>query len=308
MIVEEPRWRFTARDELTDWYGHVHLAEGKAIGQWFCVDVESGRRLWEHAFDGPNTICGISDGVIVATETKSGGPWTASFGAYGISVDTGKLLWPAPREVSWWRGLLELLPGVGPPVPGTAVHVEGSLCFCEGGKILDIHDGRIVRDSEAEVEEKQDEDNQDSSYNLYLGRPMLLDSGDVLSRGSGEEEGFHLYRIAPNCERLWHLDLDRERHFILGNYYSFRYCDGFVYMVVSDQYRELTLDPAKPHGGRYFLWTLDVRTGSVCQKVPIPDSAGLCRIEDVGEYHLLISTANKTLFCYGRQEKPSSRG
>ncbi len=52
MIVDKPSWRFTARDTLTDWYGHVHLVDGKAIGQWFCVDLQSGRRLWEYTFEG----------------------------------------------------------------------------------------------------------------------------------------------------------------------------------------------------------------------------------------------------------------
>lgn len=308
MIADEPTWRFTARYELTQWYGHVHIADGSAIGQWFCVDLESGRRLWEHGFDGPNTICGISEGVIVATETKSGGAWTASFGASGISVETGKILWPIQRDVGFWRGLLELFPGVGPPVPGGAVLVEGSHCFCEGGKIVNIHDGSIVGDDEDDVEERRENaQEKDPARKLYMGRPVTLEKGEVLSRESGELEGFHLFRIAPNRERLWHFDLGREHHYILGNFYSYRYRDGFVYMVVSDRYRELTFDPSKPHGGRYSLWTLDVKTGNVCQKVPIPDWAGECRIEDVDDHHLLISTANQTLFCYGRRVT-ASRG
>ena len=302
MIVDKPSWRFTARDALTDWYGHVHLADGKAIGQWFCVDLQSGRRLWEHTFEGPNTICGISDGVIVATETKSGGPWTASFGAWGISVETGKLLWPARREVSWGRRLLELLPGVGPPVPGTAVHVAGSLCFCEGGKVLNIRSGDVVGGYATDPEEwRAKAEEKDASQNLYTGRSCRLDNGDVLSHGSEDDEGFHLLRIAPNGESRWHFDLGREGHFITGNYYSYRYRDGFVYMVVSDRYRELTFDPTKPHDGHYFLWTLDVQTGRLCQKVTIPDWAGECRIEDVDERHILVSTANKMLFCYDRR-------
>ncbi len=301
MIVDKPTWQFTARDALTDWYGHVHLSDGKAVGQWFCVDLQSGRRLWEHTFEGPNTICGISDGVIVATETKSGGPWTASFGAWGISVDTGKLLWPTRREVSWGRRLLELIPFVGPPVPGTAAHVEGSLCFCEGGKVLSIHTGNVVGEAGADPEEWMDNAQaKDAPWNFYMGQPLKLDNGDVLTRGSEDDEGFHLFRAATNGASRWHFDLAREGHFITGNYYSYRYSDGFVYMVVSERYRELTFDPAEPHGGHYYLWTLELQTGRLCQKVAIPDWVGECRIEDVDQRHVLISTANKKLFCYGR--------
>ncbi len=305
MIVDEPSWRFTARNVLTDWYGHVHLADGKAVGQWFCVDLQSGQRHWEHTFEGPNTICGISDGVIVATETKSGGPWTASFGAWGISVATGELLWPGRREVSWGRRLLELIPFVGPPVLGTAVHVAGSVCFCEGGRVLSIHSGEVVGEIETDGEEwRGNIREKDASWNFYMGRPLRLDNGDVLSRGSEDDEGFHLLRIAPNGESRWHFDLGREGHFITGNYYSYRYSEGFVYMVVSDRHRELTFDPTKPHGGHYYLWVLDVQSGEICQRVSLPDWTGECRIEDIDDRHLLTSTANKKLFCYGRRRQP----
>ena len=306
MIVDEPSWRFASRDALTDWYGHVHLAEGKAIGQWFCVDLHDGHRLWEHTFERPNTICGISDGVIVATETKSGGPWTASFGAFGISVENGQLLWPGRREVSEWRALLELLPGVGPSVPGTALHVEGSLCFCEGGKVLSIHTGEVVREEdETDLEERVEKARQkDVPWNFYMGQSLKFDNGDVLSRGSEDDSGFHLFRIAPGGASRWHFDLGREGHFISWNYYSYRYDNGFIYMVLSDQPRELTLDPAKAHGGRFFIWTLDVQNGEVCQRVPLPDWAGECRIEDINEHYLLTSTANRKLFCYERQLRP----
>jgi hypothetical protein len=240
--------------------------------------------------------------VIVATETKSGGPWTASFGAWGISVETGEVLWPTRREVSWGRRLVELIPFVGPPIPATAIHVAGSLCFCEGGSVLSIHSGEVVREKETDAEEwRAKEQERNASWKFYMGQPLALDNGDVLTHGSEDDEEFHLYRIAPNDESRWHFDLGRERHFITGNYYSYRYSEGFIYMVVSDQYRELTFDPTKPHGGHYFLWTLDVQAGRLCQKVAIPDWAGECRIEAVDEDHILVSTANKNLFCYPRR-------
>ena len=48
---------------------------------------------------GANTIRAIADGVIVVlSEMRSDGPWTADFGVYAIALESGDLLWTSHRE------------------------------------------------------------------------------------------------------------------------------------------------------------------------------------------------------------------
>src|SRR4051794_33898504 len=73
MVEPTHQWSFTARNGLTQWYGHVRLLPGHALGQWFCVDRRTGKPLWERSFSRPNSVNGVADGVIVASETQSVG-------------------------------------------------------------------------------------------------------------------------------------------------------------------------------------------------------------------------------------------
>lgn len=78
MLDEIPSWTFSSSKPLTQWYGHVHLLRDHAVGQWFCVHRESGQLMWQHAMLRANDICNIDSGVIVASEMRSDGPWTAT--------------------------------------------------------------------------------------------------------------------------------------------------------------------------------------------------------------------------------------
>jgi outer membrane protein assembly factor BamB len=93
MIQEKPAWTYQTDKGLNQWYGNVATYEGRVLGQWFCLDAKTGDVLWEKDMEDPNTITGVSKGIIVATTTQSGGPWTASSGIYGLSLETGDLVW-----------------------------------------------------------------------------------------------------------------------------------------------------------------------------------------------------------------------
>ena len=93
MIDRDPVWRFSSDRQLTQWYGHVQLLPSCAIGQWFCVDRQSGDLKWQRQHFRASSICGFDSGVIVAYEMRSDGPWTAGFGCYGLSLESGELVW-----------------------------------------------------------------------------------------------------------------------------------------------------------------------------------------------------------------------
>jgi hypothetical protein len=147
MINPDPIWTFDARRRLTDWYDHVELLPNHVLGQWFCAERATGRRLWERGFIRPNNVVGIADGVIVASEMRSDGPWTAGFGCYGISLETGRLLWTSHGEGGWDRfvRMLDFVPGFTNELRDAPVEETGGRCRCGSGRVLDVRTGRTVR-------------------------------------------------------------------------------------------------------------------------------------------------------------------
>ncbi|MCH7501365.1 MAG: hypothetical protein IH886_15430 [Nitrospinae bacterium] len=47
MIRKSPAWESTSKNGLVQWYGNVDFYGDRILGQWFCLDAESGRLLWE---------------------------------------------------------------------------------------------------------------------------------------------------------------------------------------------------------------------------------------------------------------------
>ncbi len=311
MVFEEPQWEYTSPRSLSQWYGHVHLLEDHVVGQWFCTDLQTGRPLWDRRFQRANTICGVSEDVIVASETRSDGPWTLTFGCYGISLLSGELLWTAHRK----RGggllrLLDFIPGFTNGLRASPLALRGSECLNDRGRVIDVHTGEYLRkDSEDNFPKTVDE--EDPSWVLYTCNRMVLDNGDKLVHAT--RKGFYLYRARPDGQHLWHFSLEGENHFIEGNYYSHRYQDGYLYLVASDRPIYVPVSPKdpytiKPNRRRHFLWVLDVQTGAVCQKIDLSEETEKeCRIEDIDDRYLLISREGKTLLCYRRRPDTTLR-
>src|SRR3954470_22795843 len=147
MIEPDLIWTFGVRQRLTDGYGHVELLPHHVLGQWFCVDRATGRRAWERRFFRPNNVVGIADGVIVASEMRSDGPWTADFGCYGISLESGRLLWTSHADGWWGRfvRMLDFVPGFTNELRDAPVDVTGCRCTCGSGRVLDVRTGHTVR-------------------------------------------------------------------------------------------------------------------------------------------------------------------
>ncbi len=149
MIEPTPHWTFNARPTLTQWYGHVHLLPGHALGQWFCVDRDTGRLLWERSFTRPNSVSGVADDMIVATETVSRGPGTWSAGCYGISLADGRLLWEShgsePPEHAAADGEADGDADEARYAWDSPSSVEGDECVCQSGRVISVRDGRLLR-------------------------------------------------------------------------------------------------------------------------------------------------------------------
>ena len=111
MIDPQPRWTHTSRTKLTRAYEFVRLHEDSVLGQWWCLDLDSGRVRWQAPELAPDTIVAVSEGVILATGMRSSGPTTTTAGNWAISLETGELLWTDSEGVGLLTFLWLLLRG-----------------------------------------------------------------------------------------------------------------------------------------------------------------------------------------------------
>lgn len=316
MLVEEPRWIFASKKPLTKWYGHVHLLPNHVVGQWFCVDRASGQVKWQRNFFRPTTIDAVTSGVIVAREMRSDGPWTASFGCYGISLDAGRLLWTSHGSGLWGSivRLLDFVPGYTNELRDTPHHVEDGKVFCQSGRVLDVKTGRFLQKLDSETVRSHEKpirlDSQFYNSGLERDHPSVAISNGVFLRHAQAAEGMQrgVLEIAAETETansVWTFSIEQLGRHIDGNFYSYRLVPPFMYFVVSDEPRY------KPHPTkqRYVepkptLWhvvSIALATGDVVQDFSLgPEMLEECRIEDVDDRGLLIGTSSRELLYFER--------
>ncbi len=314
MVEAIPRWETTAPHPLVQWYGNVHLLSTRVLGQWCCFDRGSGRLLWDVRLGRPNTICAVAEEVIVASETRSDGPWTADFGCYGISLESGVLLWDSHGR-GWWGRFLRLLdrvPDFTNDLRDTPHHVSGGEVFCHSGRVLDIRTGLDLRRVSRE-EVRQHEEPKSDGWCLYSGMAVRIGEDAWLSHredrpnhtnGTSQErvpttfdwkmDRAQFYLLRDDGSVQWRFRLDTDRVHLGGNYYSYRYAYPYVYLVVSEHWQSRG-DPA--HAGassggpaRYRLIALSVTHGTVVGDILL-DQRELtqCRIEAIDGGGVLLS-------------------
>ena len=306
MIQQEPVWSFSPRKTLTQWYGHVHLLDNHVLGQWFCLDRSSGTCFWENSFRRANTISGITDNVIVASETTNYFA-TIDAGCYGIDLASGNLLW-----TSHANGLLGILLRICDFVPGylnsmrdSPLLVNGDQTTTSRGRILDVSTGkqidRISRKKALELFMQNFYSPEKELYHKGFVRyhnswiaHQLPNAGQSISELEWTKDfynnGFHIYRLDANEKIEWEFHL---KDHIEGTYYSYHFDTRYVYMIVSQEKNYHT----NSHNGRteyrpvkYFFFTLDLEQGKIVQDFPLSDSSFVtCRIEDVDTHGILIS-------------------
>lgn len=317
MISPAAAWTFTARHPLVQWYGHVQLLPDRVLGQWVCVERSAGKPLWEKRYHRPNTVVGVSEGVIIASEMRSDGPWTLDFGCYAISLETGDLLWVSHGSGLWGRVLrcLDYLPGFTNDLRDSPMSVEGPECICGSGRVLDVRTGQQIRQltqeqlksrNEAQKKERPKSDAQV----LYEGGKVPVSSGAWLTHteepGVMNARGLRLRLLNEDDTIRWSFDLDTTGYQISHcNFYAYRYARPYVYIVASEE------PSMKPHPTLehhvlenptlFRLLTLDTSSGELVQDIPLGSQRySECRIEDIDEHGLLVAADHRSLWYFTR--------
>lgn len=317
MIEHVPLWTFISKRPLTKWYGHVHLLPDRVVGQWFCADRVTGELDWQARLLRPNTICGFDSGVIVASEMRSDGPWTADFGCYGISLESGRLLWASHGSGIWGRivRLLDFVPGFSNELRDTPHHVADGKVFCNSGRVLDVKTGKLLHRMDAkkiQSHEKQWSIGAEfAASGVERHHPRVKVADDMFLRHAQETEGWQrgTLEIAAETESgdsLWTFSIKQlDRHIC-----SYRLFPPFLYMLVSDEPNSKPHPTKKhlalPNPTRWHFVTLSIETGEVTQDFRLGDEKHVdLGIEDLDADGLLIIKDNKELAYYERTQNNS---
>lgn len=317
MLATSPRWIHRSNRPLTQWYGHVQLLPKHVLGQWACLERSTGQLLWAHPLGRPNRVCGVGAGVIVASEMRSDGPWTADFGVYGIDLETGRLLWTSHAGGIWGRVIraLDAVPLFTNELRDRPATVRATDCVTGRGRVLDLKTGKRIGNEPTPAD--QPGVPEGVARTLYREGSCALEWG-TLRLGSPEAPAtaerngrkqvhslrgeLRFFLQTADGQVLWKFDIKEHGYHCGSDYFSYRLAAPFVYVIVSDRPDDVPAPRRDaryvvPNAGQYHLLTIDARTGRIEQRFPITDSEVYrCRLEDVDDSAVLVSVEDSLMY------------
>jgi len=289
----EPRWTYSNPLGLSKWYGHVDYHGRYVIGQWFALDAETGTQYWTRRFFRPTTVCGCAHGVIVASETRSDGPWTVGFGVYGIDAQTGNLRWVNHGRGLWGKLLrcFDYVPGFTNEFRDVPKCLVDQYVVTERGRILDVRTGRDC--PSVKFNEPNNDDRSGPPHKLYDNKSLETD-GDTI-KVEGHHDDFVILRRDKNGNDVWRFAAKDSSLHVDGNYYSYRFHDGRIFFILGDAPNSVPINEAKPlyvkaNSANYQLGILDISSGE-CILHPLASAMrrNECRIEAIRDSRMLVS-------------------
>ena len=290
-------------------HDHIRLLPDRIIGTWLCAQKSSGKLIWSFNARRPNRVHGIVDSVIIATENYPVGMMgTGNFHRYGISLETGQLLWTS--HPSGACGEPSSLNSWGPEnfdVDGSAAAprlIEDGKCMCRDGSIVDPLSGEKIGQMPPEdVESRAIRMRTERSYAFYWsvfrgrGRGIQLAPGRWIS-GKRLHDASSIQFTLRNAQNVceWSFDLKQtgyEQKY--PSNYQFRLVDRHIYLVA---YEPLKEEPAlvpgvwrPPEPRQFHLLTLDLANGEVVQDLSL-GNYWLCKLE-ADQAVVLIRSSNE---------------
>ena len=302
MIASEPKWHYRREAGLTQHYGHVDTYDDAVLGQWFCLDAESGAVRWERDMTCPNAVTDVADGVIVCSEFVIQGPSSYSRGVYGLSLDTGEQVWqadpphPTGGTIARFFHRIGLLVGSDSPAL-----VEHGMVHCTSGRILSVVDGSELKAHGAKTHKDRERTRVEKFYYDEV-IPLKMHEGRFISakRPGGAppnltDEGTRFYGVNSNRVDDWKFSLSEHGYSAHTNYYSHRLVGDFVYVLGKEgEFYEETSEKfvVRNREAPCHLLTVDALTGETVQDITLPEPAHEYRIESVSSNGLLLSHSN----------------
>ncbi|HEX5244458.1 MAG TPA: hypothetical protein VFW23_14445 [Tepidisphaeraceae bacterium] len=238
---------------------------------------------------------------------------TGNFHRYGISLETGQLLWTShPSGACGEPSSLNSWVPENFDVDGDAAApriIEDGKCLCKDGSIIDPLSGQKIEQMSPEdvgvrASRLRTERNHERSRAFYMSISQMSGRGIQLIPGkwlSGERLPktdsiqFTLCNAQNVCE--WSFDLKKQTGYEqrYPSYYEFRLVDQSIYFVA---YEPLKEEPAlvpgvwrPPEPRQFHLLTLDLANGEVVQDLSL-GNYWLCKLE-ADQAGVLIRSSNE---------------
>lgn len=298
----QERWKYTNNGGLTKWYGHVDYYEQYVIGQWFVLNAETGVAYWSRRYCRPNNVVGCTNDVIIASEMRSDGPWTCDFGIYAIDVKTGDLRWTSHSRGLWGNFLrwLDYVPGFTNELRDAPEYVVDKYIVTRKKRVIDARDGHDDPSSGVSDVSPTKEPRQDRV--LYDNKSLEIDGEVINVEGHGND--FAIYRIDDAGREAWRFEAKACSMYVDGNFYSYRYNEGRIFLILGDAPKFVPIHPDKPmmvksNPANYQLGVLDTTSGDLTlHELKDASNREECRIEAIRDARMLVSCDGSQLVEY----------
>lgn len=121
--------------------GHVAKFADLVVGQMHAIDARTGRLLWARPPGRPDSVAGVTDGIVIGARSPRHSPGGAPYGAYALDGGTGDRLW----RLNHPNPLLDLLGEVLGSFALTVLRVHRGEVFLSDGSVLDARTGHVLR-------------------------------------------------------------------------------------------------------------------------------------------------------------------
>lgn len=178
MLLESgPSWRVElGAGEHGGRLSHARLLEGSVVGCWFGLERATGRRIWQASGCRADEIFGVAGTVVIGTRVSGAGAALETRGIWGLSAETGRLLWEWPRSGAMERlsaGFRRLAGMRAQPADGPLL-LQGERIYTRLRRMLDCQTGLAADGPVSAPEEAPGDPDQELTTELFFLRAVEL--------------------------------------------------------------------------------------------------------------------------------------
>ncbi len=292
---------------------HV-VCSNESPNLWACLERSTGEILWERKVGRPNKVYGVENGVIVASELRAGdSPLIWSYGLYGLSLETGELLWISHGRGWWGRftRLLDAVPDFRNELRDTPLYLQAGAIITQRGRLVNPSDGSDIGATEPDGSEM--EGRAGAAYHLRRYRFFACGEYGTLRAGTPEKPEvqkdnivglmpMQLFLKERSGQVAWTLDLS-----MLPKAYTpmtLVYQAPYLFFRIASPLSSIE-EGDSDQSEFYAIWIVDIRSGNLVQKIPVSEKPVFNgALQAVDSENILVSysaadTASQTLLCFG---------
>lgn len=289
----EPQWTYINSRRFNDWYYVVDYYGPYVIGPWFVLDAQTGAKFWSGKYFRPTVACDCESDVIIATETRSDGPWICNFGIYAIDAKTGRLLWTSHARGFWGKLLrcFDFIPGFTNEFRDSPLDIINGHVITHFGRCLNVRTGK--HNPGIQVSAPDGSDHTPPYRKLHEDESLEINGGTICVQGYNQD--FVILRRDPAGNEVWRFAAAKQSFYVTGDWNSYRLHGDRIFIVIGDAPSVVPIKASEPsivkrNPANYQMGILDVSSGDL-NLYPLKNSKQRtdCHIESIQDESILVS-------------------